>query len=576
VGIRADAGRRALVVIGVPRARGRLIGLAALGLIQGTLETAVIVQLTAVAFAAAGGHRPVGLPFIGALPRSPLLLVAGVTGTTAVIAGIRLWSERLLAAASTEAMVTVRMRLLRAYCAAGWLEQAGERSGTLQELFSTSPSAVGMSTLSASAALVAAAQLAVLTAAAVSISPLAAVAVVTVGAFGVLVAHPFRKRTRLVAKESAGAHKELAALVAETTQLGRELRTNGVHEAHVDRAASPVHRAAVLTGRVRQESRLVPATTRDVTVIFVAVGLGILTETSSVGVGALGAMGLLLVRAIGYGQQVSGAVQTLADRRAHRELLAAALDRYDRSAPPTGGQRLDGVGTVRFEHVSFTYPGAQRPALRDVNLVVEPGEVVGVVGPSGAGKSTLLHLLLGLVRPDSGRLTADGVDVAGTDIDDWLGRTAYVPQDPRLLTGTVAENIRFLREGIDDAAVARAVRAAALESDLAGWSDGLDHPVGPLGNGLSGGQRQRVVIARALAGAPELLVLDEPTSALDTDNEAAVRDTIARVRSTMTVVLVAHRQSTLDACDRLVEVRDGRLVELRERVGAAGAALVSR
>jgi len=130
-----------------------------------------------------------------------------------------------------------------------------------------------------------------------------------------------------------------------------------------------------------------------------------------------------------------------------------------------------------------------------------------------------------------------------------------------LLTGTVAENIRFRREWVSDAAVESAALAAALAPELAEWPAGLDHPVGPLGNALSGGQRQRVALARALAGAPELLVLDEPTSALDAASEAAVCATLNHARGAMTVLVVAHRLSTLEVCDRLVELRDGCLVD---------------
>ncbi|HEX8632344.1 MAG TPA: PqqD family peptide modification chaperone [Catenuloplanes sp.] len=545
-----------------PGVRLRLVGLAALGLLQGLLETAIIVQVTAIAFAATGGRRVHGLPLIGDLGWSPAALVGAVAATTAVTAGVRWSSERLIATVSTDAIVRVRTRLLDAYCRASYLEQAAQRAGTLQELFTSSALVVGQSTLTASAALVATAQLLVLAGAAVSISPLAAVGVLVVGALGVVVAHPFRTRTRQIAKAAAGANSELAALVAETTQLGRDLRVNGVHQRVAERARRPVRDAAQLVSRVRLESRLVPATTRDLTIVCVAAGLGLLSQFSAVTVGALGATALLLVRAIGYGQQVSTAVQSMADRRVNVDLLAATLARFEQAAPPSGGARLRHVGTVRFDDVTFTYPDADRPVLHRIAFSLRPGEVVGVVGASGAGKSTLLHLLLGLIRPSGGMITAGDLDLAGVDLDDWLRRIAYVAQEPRLLTGTVAENIRFLRDGIDDAAVERAARDAALTPDLALWPAGLDHPVGPLGAAVSGGQRQRIALARALAGAPELLILDEPTSALDAASEAAVLATIAAAPATTTVVLVAHRPSSVRSCDRVIRVQDGRVVSV--------------
>jgi ABC-type multidrug transport system fused ATPase/permease subunit len=126
----------------------------------------------------------------------------------------------------------------------------------------------------------------------------------------------------------------------------------------------------------------------------------------------------------------------------------------------------------------------------------------------------------------------------------------------------VRENIRFLRPDVDDAEVARAAQAAVLGTDLAGWREGLDHDVGPAGTALSGGQRQRVALARALAGSPDLVVLDEPTSALDAHTEAAVRDTLAALREHATVVVIAHRLSTVNACDRVAVMRGGRIVAL--------------
>ena len=544
----------------MPLAPWRLAGLALLDLARGLLETAIVVEVVAVAVAATGGH-PEGLPLLGTLAAPPLALVAAVVVTTAVTAGVQWWSEHLIAAFSTAAIVGARSRLLRAYCRAGWLEQQAERAGTLQELVTTTVTIVGQGAIVASGALVAAAHLAVVTISAVSISPLAALAVLGIGALAVLVAHPFRNRTRRIAREAADANRDLATIVAETTALSGELRANGVHETVAEQARKPVADAARLFSRVRFGARIVPALMRDLTVAAVAVGIGLLGLVSSVAIASLGATVLLLMRAIGYGQQVSMAVQSLADRRVHLDRLDAALTRYEGSAAPSGELRPARGATVRLDAVHFVYPAANHPSLRGATLALAPGEVVGVVGASGAGKSTLLHLLLGLVPPTSGRITVGDVDLADVDPAVWCRRVGFVAQDPGLLTGTVAENIRFRREWVSDAAVESAALAAALAPELAEWPAGLDHPVGPLGNALSGGQRQRVALARALAGAPELLVLDEPTSALDAASEAAVCATLNHARGAMTVLVVAHRLSTLEVCDRLVELRDGCLVD---------------
>ena len=150
------------------------------------------------------------------------------------------------------------------------------------------------------------------------------------------------------------------------------------------------------------------------------------------------------------------------------------------------------------------------------------------------------------------------------DLDpaDWHRRVAWVPQEPRLRRGSVAENVRFLRPHVTDDAVQRAITAAGLDADIDAWPDGLDHQVGPAGGALSGGQRQRVALARALAGRTDLLVLDEPTSSLDVHTEVAVRDAITEARAHAAVVVVAHRLSTLHRCDRVAVVDGGRVVAI--------------
>ena len=167
--------------------------------------------------------------------------------------------------------------------------------------------------------------------------------------------------------------------------------------------------------------------------------------------------------------------------------------------------------------------------------------------------------MLRLRQPTSGAVLADGVDARDISLDAWSRQFSFVPQDPALFSGSVAENIRFFRADVDDTAIEQASRLAHLHDDVVSWPNGYETQVGGRGHQLSGGQRQRLCIARALVGRPSIVVLDEPTSALDVKSESLVRETLAALAPECTVIVIAHRLSTLNICDRIMVVLNGAL-----------------
>ena len=208
--------------------------------------------------------------------------------------------------------------------------------------------------------------------------------------------------------------------------------------------------------------------------------------------------------------------------------------------------------------MSFEYE-PEVPVLRDLSFNVNRGEIIGIVGPSGSGKSTLVQLLLRLREPTSGTYLVDGRDARRLSLDDWYGNVTFVPQEPHLFAGSVADNIRFFRTDVDDAAIERAAKLAHVHEDIAAWPGGYSTAVGERGGQISGGQRQRLCIARALVEDPGVIVLDEPTSALDVRSESLIRETIADLAPHTTVFVIAHRLSTLAICDRIMVVLSGAL-----------------
>lgn len=209
--------------------------------------------------------------------------------------------------------------------------------------------------------------------------------------------------------------------------------------------------------------------------------------------------------------------------------------------PPVATRTVEATGvTVAFENVSFTWDAARGPVLDGLSFRIPAGETVVLVGPSGAGKSTILELLLGFARPDAGRITINGADVASIVPAALARMTAWIGQHPVIFAGTIRDNIRFGREDASDADVQAAARAARISQFADALPLGLDTPVGEGGYGLSGGQAQRIAIARAFVRNAPLLLLDEPTAHLDPATESDVLDSLSRLALGRTVILASH------------------------------------
>jgi ABC-type multidrug transport system fused ATPase/permease subunit len=214
--------------------------------------------------------------------------------------------------------------------------------------------------------------------------------------------------------------------------------------------------------------------------------------------------------------------------------------------------------SLELAGLAYRYPGAPHDSLRDVELVIRRGEAIGIVGTSGAGKSTLIDLVLGVLEPARGHIRVDGQDIRDA-MPAWQANLGYVPQALFLVDGSLTENIAL---GLDPAAVdvervERAAAAAELGPLLARLPDGLATAIGERGIRLSGGERQRIAIARALYHDPDILVMDEATSALDNTTEAAVIEAVAALKGNRTILMIAHRLSTVRRCDRIVFLKNG-------------------
>jgi PrtD family type I secretion system ABC transporter len=337
--------------------------------------------------------------------------------------------------------------------------------------------------------------------------------------------------------------------------LGLEPEVERRYEQRLQRSALAGQRLSSLASLVGGAGQAVQHLTA-LLLIYVGARLVVAGELS---VGALVAANILAARALAPIRQLFGAWGQLVQARdAYRR-----LDALMGEAGEAGGALAGDIGGhLRLEGVSFRYAPDRPWAVRALDLDVAPGTILGIVGPPGSGKSTLVKLLLGLERPDEGRVLLDGLDLRRLRPSELRRRLGVVPQDVQLFEGTIAENIALGAGPVDRGRIVAAARFVGLHPIVAGLPDGYDTRLGERGSGLSAGQRQLVALARAVVRNPRLLVLDEATSALDAASEARLVANLRRAGSGRCVVLVTHRLALLQACDRALLLREGRIAAL--------------
>jgi len=541
-------------MLGRPYRRLGIITVA--GLAAGLAEAGVIVIVVRVAVAiATDTTTAIQLPLVTHPPSTPILLWMAA-GMTFVALVMHLLLAHFTARLSSEILVTVRNRAIDAFGRADWERQAAQRDGALQQTVSVLAGnsaqlanvfAIGISSLLS---------LIMLVAAAAVVDPLA---MVVVAAFGGLMSLSFRPLAHITRRRSrafVNSTNRFAEDVSRMTTMAMELRVFGVQEQASSELRAAVDRTADDAYRMRVVQRLGWALYSDVAMMFVVSALGVLYLIATDALIGAGTVVILVLRALNSAQTVQRNLQTINELGPNLDALVEHLKVLEAAAPAPGDRPLDEIKSIELVRVTYEYvPGDG--ALRDVDLRIAPGEVLGVVGPSGGGKSTLVQVLLRLRMPRSGLVLVNGVPYQDHRDGDWTRLVTLVPQEPRLMEASIAENIRFFRPGISDEQVRAAARAAHVETEMIAQPHGFDTVLGPRGSGLSGGQKQRLAIARALVGNPAVIVLDEPTSALDAESERHIQDTIRELKGTVTFVIVAHRATTLALCDRLVVVRNG-------------------
>lgn len=530
-----------------------------LAVLGGFAEAGVLALLAEIAFTMAQDGEA------SAMSLGPLEIDAGVPTLLALAGGLavaRLGMQWLLAFLTARMTARTQSRLMRrlfhAYSRASWGVQSRDTDGHLQEMMASHARAATQAAMVVVGIVAPLSSFTILVVSAVVLSPPIALAV-TVAAVGIFfLLRPFGRMSR----RAAGRHSEgalaLAEGVGEAVLLTEEMHVYGTGGSHRERIDELVDDVEVPFFRSQMFSMGVPALHQGLALVLVIAGLAVLYAIGGENLGALGAIVLILVRALSYGQQMQTIYQKLNEVGPFLDRIISEVQRYEGSVQTSGSASMPRGAAITFDSVSFSYDDRQQ-VLDGVTFRVEPGEAIGIVGLSGAGKSTLVQLLLRLREPDRGVFRMDGVDVREIALEDWQQHVAYVSQEPRLLRGSVADNIRYFRDHIGDEAIVEAAKMAHIHDEVLSWPGGYDHRVGQRLDAVSGGQRQRLCLARALAGGPEILVLDEPTSALDPRSEAAIQRSLDELHGRVTMFIVAHRMTTLSTCDRIMVVEKGRI-----------------
>ncbi|MGI8536743.1 MAG: ABC transporter ATP-binding protein [Mycobacteriales bacterium] len=437
--------------------------------------------------------------------------------------------------------------------------QAAERASRLQELLSAHVTRISSAAMTLAQGLSGALSFLAFVISAVVVTPYA-VLIIVLGTllFGSVIV-PLTRLTRRRSQLQAGLNTAYAASVSQVVGCAKETRVFGVTEVVQQALADQSRRTAAAAYRTRLLARMTPVVYQSVALLVLVLSLASAYAADVGGIGDLSAVIVLLVRAIGYGQQVNTAIQQAGEVAPYLADVLASEQAFRAAQAMPGAAPTPNLQRISFEGVSYRYPTGEE-VLHDLTFTVDIGQKIGIVGPSGSGKSTLVQLLLRLREPTRGTISVNGHDVRDFDFASWFHHMSLVPQDNVLLPGTIADNIRFYRPDVADDAVIEAAGAAHLHDFLLSLPAGYRTLVGPGHQDLSGGQRQRLGLARALLARPDVIVLDEPTSALDMDSELLVQETLQSLGRRVTLFIVAHRLSTLADCDAVMVLEQGRVV----------------
>ena len=551
---------RVLLPSGAERRRGVLL----LGLMAATAATEGLGLVMAVPLVSALGSGGTGgaqlrryLPIELGLDRLLIAFVALVMLRALLMQARTMATQRL----QTGVVDNLRSRAWRALLAADWRTLARQRRSESASLLISEVDRAGYGVQQALAVVAAAITLGALGLAALVLSPRIALGGVLASGAVLLAFGGLRRRARGLGTELGRAYAQVHGALGEGLGALREIKSLGSEASAAALADQGFARLRASQLAFWRAQGLSQAALQAGGAAALAVLIWLAVARWQVAGAVLIPLIALFVRAV----PLLGALQDAWLQWAHARpaitatlaLIAAAEEAREPDGAATNAPQL--IRELRLSGTEVRFAGAERAALSGVDLIIPAREMVALTGPSGAGKSTLADLLGGLISPDAGIFSIDGMPLDAAARRSWRSRVAYVHQQPVLLAASLRDNLRWAAPQASDAALESALRSAAAEFALA-LPQGLDTLLGDGGRVLSGGERQRIALARALLRQPALLILDEATSALDAESEAQIATALARLKGQLTVLIIAHRGVLTELADRHYRLADGKLV----------------
>lgn len=372
---------------------------------------------------------------------------------------------------------------------------------------------------------------------------------------------PMFYKARIIAQHQADINKQVAHLIDEHMIGAKTIKTVHAESSVLKKAAEYFNKLRETSIQANFVSSVNYALVEPVGVIFIVVMFAISYKLPTFSFASFAVIIYLIQRIFSNLQVAQNRLQTISELAPYLGIIikykqdAAAHKEQD-----DGARDFKFNKKLEFKNVGFSY-FKEKEILRQVNFLVEKGEMVGLIGPSGAGKTTIVDLILRLFKPSLGEILLDNAPVSDISLGQWREKIGYVSQDIFLLNDTIANNIKFYNEAISGDDLMAAAKIANIFDFIQEQPNKFETIVGERGVLLSGGQRQRIILARIIARKPELLVLDEATSALDNESEVLIQKAIENLKGKITVLAIAHRISTITNADRLIVLDKGKIIE---------------